>query len=61
MPSRKRFDFRPSEIVSGAVLGLDDLLPNLVIVFDKRSQNLKVWLSFAPQRLQSSCEAAKQL
>ena len=41
---------------------LDDLLPNLVIVFEafKRSQNLKAWLRFAPQRLQSSREARKK-
>ena len=28
---------------------LDDLLPNLVIVFE-RSKNLKVWLCFTPQK-----------
>ena len=34
----------------------DDLLPNLVIVFEafKPSQSLKAWLCFALQRLQSS-------
>ena len=35
---------------------LDDLL---IIVF-KCLQNLKVWLRFAPQRLQSSCEVRKK-
>ena len=43
MPPGKVLDFRPSEIVSRSILGLDDLLPNLV--FDKCSQNLKVGCS----------------
>ena len=53
LPPGKSFDFRPSEIVSGAVWGeiarvMDELLLNLVIVFKalKRSQNLKQRLSF---------------
>ena len=61
---RKICDFRLSEIVFGAVLGvnqqeLDDQLPNLVIVFEafKRSHNLKAWLCFTPLRQQSSHEA----
>ena len=35
---------------------LDDQLSNLVILFEafKHLHNLKVWLRFAPQRLQSS-------
>ena len=60
-PPSRIFDFRPSEIVSGTVLGSNSkswttLLPNLVIGFEafKHSQNLKMWLRFAPQRLQSS-------
>ena len=47
-PPRIIFDFRPSEIAFGAVLGvkqqeLDDQLPNLVIVFEALlcSHNLK--------------------
>ena len=55
-PPPSKEGFRPSEIVSGAVSAqeLDDLLTNLVIVFEvfKRSQNLKAWLRFALQKLQ---------
>ena len=38
---------------------LDDLLPNLVIVFE-RSKNLKAWLRFAPQRLQAAVKPGKK-
>ena len=51
-PPREIFDFRPSEIVFGAVLGLNSKSwmtnSNVVIVFE-HSHNLKVWIRFAPR------------
>ena len=58
----KIFNFRPSEIVPSAVLAqeLDDAKSSHCVEAFKPSQNLKVWLCFAPQRVQSSREVQEE-
>ena len=61
-PQRK-IDFRPYEIISGAILGWNSkswTTYRLVNWAFKHLQSLKVWLCFTLQRLQSSCKPQKK-